>query len=424
MAARFQDWVNRNIWETSKRSYSDGLQTINGSILQSLFSGENFSNENVTPRGALKITPAYISVNVRSNTMASLPLNVIREQNGKKEVMTDHAAYYPLAHQPNAYMTAPNFWKTIMLHIDLWGNGFAYINRDSRNRPVSFDIWEPWCTTITHSEGELYYTYKGQTEHSDNVLHFRFLSLDGVCGLSPVYENSNTLGMALKLQRYSSLILGAQPPGVLSYEGNLDEKQRAQNKESWGSMDGKIKVLSGKWNYQPIISEADATQFIQTKEANEREVYGIWQLPPTFAQNFIRATYSNAEQGDLAYAKHTITPPATNIEKECNMKLFFEREKANTYTKFNLNGLLRGDMAARQSFYQSMINTGVMKRNEARSFEDLNEYDGGDVPLIQGAMIPADTEGIDALRKKMETEVIPSATKPNGTKVNGHSILN
>ncbi len=107
------------------------------------------------------------------------------------------------------------------------------------------------------------------------------------------------------------------------------------------------------------------------------------------------------------------------------MKLFFEREKNNMYTKFNMNGLLRGDMAARQSFYQSMINTGVMSRNEARGFEDLNEYEGGDVPLVQGAMIPADQQGIDALRKKMETEVIPSATKPNGTKhINGHGVLN
>ena len=426
MGAKLQDWFDRNIWQTSKRGYENGLSTINGSILESILSSGEFTDETVTPRGSLKITPVFISVNVRGNTMASLPMNVIREEGGKKQVLTDHPAYYPLSQEPNKYMTAPNFWKTIMLHIDLWGNGYARINRDSRNRPVSFDIWEPWCVTKEIVEGDLFYKYEGETESSDNVLHFRFLSLDGVCGLSPVTENINTLGMAKKLQRYSSLILGAQPPGVLSYEGNLSAPQQEQNREAWkAGPKGEVKVLSGKWNYQPIISEADATQFIQTKEANEREIFGIWQMPPTFAQNFIRATYSNAEQGDLSYAKHTITPIATNIEKECNMKLFFNREKENTYTKFNLNGLLRGDMAARQSFYQSMINSGVMLRNEARSLEDLNEYDGGEVPLIQGAMIPADTEGIDALRKKMETEVIPSAGKPvNGKHLNGHGVLN
>lgn len=426
MAGRLQNWFERNIWQTSKRGYEDGLPTINGTILQSILSGGNFSDEIVTPRGGLKIAPVYISVNVRGNTVASLPMNVIMEEGGKKTVITDHPAYYPLSQQPNEYMTAPNFWKTIMLHIDLWGNGYARINRDSRNRPVSFDIWEPWCVTQNFEKGELYYHYKGETEHSDDMLHFRFLSLDGICGLSPVLENANTLGMAMKLQRYSSLILGAQPPGVLSYEGNLTAPQLEQNRKLWAERNkGDVAVLSGKWAYNPIMTEADATQFIQTKEANEREIYGIWQLPPTFAQNFIRATYSNAEQGDLAYAKHTITPIATNIEKECNMKLFFEREKENTYTKFNMNGLLRGDLAARQSFYQTMVNSGIMFRNEARGFEDLNEYEGGDVPLIQGAMIPGDSQGIDALRKKMETEVIPSAAKPvNGKHLNGHGVLN
>src|SRR6187399_1909811 len=120
MAGRLQKWFNDNIWETSARSYPDGLPTVNGTILQSLFSGENFSSEIVTPRGALKITPAYIAVNVRGNTVASLPMNVIREENKKKTVLTDHPAYYILSQQPNEYMTAPNFWKTMMLHVDLW----------------------------------------------------------------------------------------------------------------------------------------------------------------------------------------------------------------------------------------------------------------------------------------------------------------
>jgi hypothetical protein len=70
-----------------------------------------------------------------------------------------------------------------------------------------------------------------------------------------------------------------------------------------------------------------------------------------------------------------------------------------------------------------MVNGGIMLRNEARGLEDLNSYEGGDVPLIQGAMIPGDEAGIDALRKKMETEVIPSATKPQ-QKLNGHGVFN
>lgn len=420
MGARLQDWFTRNIWSGSS---SNGLETINGTILQSLFSGDNFAGETVTVRAGLRITAVYISVNVISNTISSLPFNVIKEDGDKKSSLTDHSAYYPLAHQPNTYMTSANFWHTEMVHVLAWGNGYAKINRDSRQNPVSFDIWEPWCVSITKEDGNLFYHYKGETVNARDILHFRMNSLDGICGLSPIEENQNTMGMAMKLNRYASLILGSQPPGILSYEGNLTPEQMAESRKQWkGGTQGDVRVLSGKWKYEPIITPADETQYTITKENNEREIYGIYQLPPTFAQNFQRATFSNAEQSDLVYAKHTITPLVTMIEKECNMKLFFEREKKNTYVKMNMNGLLRGDIAARQSFYQSMVNTGVMNRNEVRSLEDMNPYESGEDFLVQGAMVPA-----DMLREHYEKQLLPTAEPVNPQpkkNLNGHPVLN
>lgn len=419
MAGKLQAWFSRNIWDIG-----NDVQTINGTILQSILE-TGITDEQVTVRKGLRVNSVYTCVTVPAKTICALPSNVIREQNGKREILTDHPAYYPLAHEPNSYMSAANFWLTLMIHALAWGNGFAKINRDSRRNPVSFDLWEPWEVTVVKEDGQLFYHYQGEQVSGRDILHIRYYSLDGICGISPILENQDTIGMALKLKRYAHLMLGAQPPGILSYEGNLSETQMEQNKKSWkeGSK-GEVKVLSGKWKYEPIISDADATQYIQSKAANDREVYGIWQIPPTFAQNFERATYTNAEQSDLVFAKHTITPLITTIEKELNMKLFFQREKANTFVKFNLNGLLRGDLAARQAFYQSMINIGLMTRNEGRALEDMNAYEGGDVPLIQGAMIPGDEEGIEALREKMEKEVIPSAKPLKEKHLNGHGVLN
>lgn len=421
MPGKLQQWFQNNIWDFSTRGHLDGLPTVNGTILQSILDLDGYSDEHVTVRKGLKISTVYTCVNVRAKTISSLPINIFREEGNKKTPLTDHPAYYLLAHQPNKYMTSANFWHTVSVHCDGWGNAYALINRDSRSRPSSLDLWEPWCVQVTMNDGDLYYSYKGETVPSRDILHFRWYSLDGICGLSPILENADVMGMAMKLKRYSTLILGAQPPGVLSYDGNLTPEQKAENKKIWsGGSKGEVKVLSGKWKYEPIITPADQTQFIQTKAANEREIYGIYQIPPTFAQNFERATYTNAEQSDLVYAKHTITPPVTNIEKELNMKLFFEREKTNTYTKFNMNGLLRGDIAARQAFYQSMVNTGVMSRNEARGYEDLNPYPGGDDFLVQGAMVPA-----DMLREQYENKLLPTVPAGQPKKyVNGHTYSN
>lgn len=415
---RLGNWLNLS-WGKSNSSY-DGLPTIKGTVLQSLLDYDVLADEPVSIRTALKVSTTFTCVSVRGKTVASLPINVIREEGGRKTVLTDHHAYYPLAHQPNDYMSSAQFFQTIMLHCDAWGNGYAKITRDSRRNPIAFDIWEPWKVTPVIEQGSLFYSNGHETVQAADMLHFRWYTLDGICGLSPILENKTTMAMAIKLDRYQALALGARPPGILSYEGNLTDSQLEQNQKRWeqGSI-SKVKVLSGKWHYEPIMTQPDAAQFVQAKNLNQREIYGIYQMPPSFAQNFERATYSNAEQADLAYAKHTITPIIRMIEQECNMKLFFEREKANTFVKFNLNGILRGDIAARQAFYQSMVNTGVMSRNEARGLEDLNPYEGGDDFLVQGAMVPA-----DMLRDHYEKQVLPTVPEPKKNYVNGFALTN
>lgn len=428
MGAVLQDLWNKYVWNDAvSRGIPEGdLHTINGTILKSILAGDGYTGEPITVRKGLKISTVYTCITVRGKTMASLPLNIFRSADGRTEKISDHPTYYTLAHEPNEYMTAANFWRTIMLHHDAWGNGFARINRGSRQRPMSYDIWEPWEVSITKKDGNIFYNYKGETVSSWDILHFRDTTLDGICGLSPILENDNTMGMAIKLDRFQAMTLGARPPGILSYEGNLTPEAMAENRKTWMGGGSDVKVLSGRWKYDAIMNQADQAQFKEAKAANKVEICGIWQMPPTFVQDFERATFSNAEQSDLVYTKHTIIPVATNFEKEINMKCFFENEKATHFAKFNINGLLRGDMAARQSYYQSMINSGVILRNEARELEEFNGYEGGDVPLIQGAMIPGDEEGIEALRKKMETEVIPSAKPVNGKEkhLNGHGVLN
>ena len=423
--AKLQDWIHENLWPV-KRSYNaaDELVDVHANLLTSLFALDNAAGEVVTQRNALTNSTVFTCVNVRGNTIASLPCNVIQESDNKKTVLTDHAAYYLVSQEPNSYMSAANFWKTVMLHVDVWGNAYAYITRDSRRNPTSLDLWEPWNVTVTVNEGQVWYSYNGgEFVSGRDVLHYRFYSWDGICGRSPVLENRNTIGMAMKLDRYSAMLMGSRPPGVLSYEGNLTPEQRAENKKQWGAGGASdVKILSGRWKFDPIMTPSGDSSFDIQKKYIKTELCGIWQMPPTFVQDFERATFSNAEQMDLVYAKHTVTPICRNIELENNMKLFFEREKANTYTKFNMNGLLRGDIAARQAFYQTMVNTGVMNRNEARSLEDLNPYPDGDNFLVQGAMVPA-----DLLREKYQKELLEPAEAPAPNikpKTNGYHYAN
>lgn len=383
---------------------------------------DNFTDEPVTERRALGLATVFSCLNVRSRTIASLPINVMIEENGDKRVMTDHAAYYPLAHEPNQYMSSANMFLTSMLHSDGWGNSVIGINRDSRLRPSTFDLICPGDWDVTKHNGEAWYKINGLVYPSRDVLHFRWFSLDGLCGVSPITLNRMTMGKAFKQNRYSALALGERVPAYLTYDGNITPEQRAQNQKSWNGdrTDGKIPVLSGKWSYETTLIPPGDAEYIETANLTDQQICGIWQTPPAFVQNYQRMTWNNAEQVDLIYAKHTITPICTVIEKECNMKLFTQKEKKNMSVKMNMNGLLRGDSAARSAFYKVMRDVGGMNGNEIRDKEDMNKYDGGDIFTVQGANVP-----IDMLREFYSSKVAPTATpNPQGQKLNGFHHVN
>ena len=413
-------------WGASKKDVGPTFDLKGTEAWSKVFGFEdNFSNELISEKRAHGLSTVYTCLNVRSRTIASLPLNPMIEEEGQKRIITDHAVYYPLAQQANSYMSSAQLFLTSMIHSDSWGNSIIGINRDSRGRPYSFDLICPGEWDAVKVEGDAFYKINGEMYSSKDVLHFRWFSLDGLMGVSPIRQNQILLGAAFKQARYQGMALGQRPPMILSYEGNLSPEQRAQNQKSWQTdmSVGKVPILTGKWSAQPIILPPGDAEYISTAALTQQEIYGIYQVPPSFAQNYERATWSNAENADLTYAKHTITPICRVIEQECNMKLFTEKEKKNHFVKFNMNGLLRGDIQARAAFYTAMRNIGGMNGNEIRDREDMNAYEGGDIFTVQGANIP-----IDQLREHYESMAnkVPAAGqsngKPNGQKVNGHEF--
>lgn len=386
---------------------------------------DNFSEEVVTERRALGLATVFSCLNVRSRTIASLPINIMVEEKGDKIATTDHAAYYPLAHEPNQYMSSANMFLTSMLHSDGWGNSVIGINRDSRLRPSSFDLICPGEWDVTKYDGEAWYKINGLMYPSRDVLHFRWFSLDGLCGISAIRQNQITMGKGFKQARYSAMALGERAPAYLNYEGNLTPEQRAQNQKSWieDRQNGKIPVLSGKWGYNTTLIPPGDAEYVETAGLNQQEICGIYQTPPAFIQNYQRMTWNNAEQVDLIYAKHTITPICTVIEKECNMKLFTQKEKKNMSVKMNMNGLLRGDSQARAAFYTAMRQIGAMNGDEIRDKEDMNRYEGGNIFTIQSANIP-----VDQLREfytqKVATTAPPASGNGQKEKLNGFHHVN
>ena len=71
------------------------------------------------------------------------------------------------------------------------------------------------------------------------------------------------------------------------------------------------------------------------------------------------------------------------LEDEADYKLFGQNRQ-RLYTKIDMRGLMRGDMAARVAYYQAMVAIGAYSPNRALELEDENTIGpAGDIHVMQ-----------------------------------------
>ena len=150
-----------------------------------------------------------------------------------------------------------------------------------------------------------------------------------------------------------------------------------------------VKTLNSTSNFgTPLLDQGvklkqigiapEAAQMLQTRTFALQDIARIFNVPPHMLADLSRSTFSNIEHQDIQYAKYSIRPSVKRYEQEMDRKLFFEDELGRLETKFNLNGLMRGDMATRSAFYHNAILDGWLSRNEVREMENMNDAKGLD----------------------------------------------
>ena len=113
-------------------------------------------------------------------------------------------------------------------------------------------------------------------------------------------------------------------------------------------------------------------------------------MPPHLVASLDRATFSNIEHQSISFVDNTIVPWVSRFEQSMQRALFSEAEKRTFFVKFNLNGRLRGDAAARAAFYQTMRQNGIMSANDIRELEEMNlipDELGGNKLLVNGNFV-------------------------------------
>ncbi|WP_439150754.1 phage portal protein [Sulfitobacter sp.] len=374
-------------------------------------------SSSVSMEEALGVPAVWAAVNFLSGTIAGLPLHVYdKTPTGKKRVKATKAnAVVGVLHDAVNDDYSSFQWRFDMMKaVFTEGRFVTYIERDEAGRVINlFPLPNTTVKRLANGRKQYECTLGGKKQVYDQseVLDVTFLLKDDLLShRSPLRQCAVAIGKAVNANDYGSKLFKNGGLPAFTLQGPFETGKSAQRAATdiaeatreAARKGGNVLAIPSGHKLDPLGSDPEKMQLVQTQEFAVIEIARIYSLPPTFLQDLSRATFSNSEQQDLHLVKHTLKRWTEQLEAEMNLK-FFPRGSSRI-VEFNMDGILRGDFKTRMDGNARAIQTGQMTPNEARDLDNREPLDGGEQLYIQGATVPLVDAGKAPAQPNMQEE--------------------
>lgn len=394
-------WVGRRI----------GLN--DASFWKGFYGADSASGKIVSQQTALQLSTVWACVRLISETLATLPIALYENKGEVPAVASTHPVHRVISQQPNADQTPVEFWECVVASLLLSGNSFNEPHMVGRElSSLEFILPQSVSPPRRTSDGAIEYRFtdsegKPHTLLDEQMMHTRGFGTDPLCGLSPLAMGRNIFGAAMAADESASKMFanGMKLGGVLSTDQILNKPQREEIRADMAAQfagavnTGKTMVLEAGMKYQQVSMTPEDAQMLQTRAFNVEEICRWFRVPPWMVGHTSNSTSwgTGMEQQMLGFLSFTLLPWMKRIEQSINRRLLRPDERRRFYAKFNPEGLLRADSAARAAFYSSMTQNGIYTRDECRAKENLAPMGGNAGQLtVQSNMLPIDKLGGDS----------------------------
>lgn len=387
------NWLKRrvfNITEDPSYSLADWADEIYGD-------GDE-SSIDVNYSSALGIPPLWRAVNIVANDVGRLRCRAFeRLEDNERRRATAHPAY-KLINRKCGIVNAFQFRRTLTLHAQMHGNGFARIRRNAKGEPQRLEILPPAPLTYpviestTRGERVVIVTHKGDKAQAlsiDDVIHIPGLSYDGVCGLSIIDVLESSLKGAIATQRYTTLYYeqGGSVKGYLKVPQIMKQEQADDLRANWGrlaegmSNTGRVAVAHGGTEYVELKANANDAQLLPAKQFSIIDISNITGVRPHDLGDQTRAAYNSLEQENQSHADRCIEPWLVTWELEYMDKLLTEGQKDadSHYIEFDRRGLIRHSLTELAEADRKYREMGKYSVNDLRRRDNEESVEGGDV---------------------------------------------
>ena len=334
---------------------------------------------------AIRVTSILAVVRWIAQAVAVMPLQIMRTlPDGRKEPASVPAGYV-FRKRPNRWQSAYDFYQLVTYWTALHGNGYARVISGDRGWASELRPLHPTRVRVNrNADYSVWYEFwdddgRWRPLDASEVLHWRWLSDNGLYGLPPAELCGTSIGLARRLDQAATAYWdnSGRPDMVVETDEKIPDEAvqalRAAMTEAYGGARnrGKTAVLPKKTRLKTVEQNTmEQSQFQELRDAILADICRCWGVPSTLLGDHRMARWSNVEQEHLSAQVWGLLPWQRRIEGPIDMALQPVYGE-DVYCKLDNRGLLRADAASRVQLYQGLWNMGAITPNELRDLEDL-----------------------------------------------------
>lgn len=368
--------------------YREGEENVEG-VVSSYYSNVTISEETVS-----KIAALYQGISIISDSIASLPVYLFKEEEGFQQVFYNDPRSRIMSGMANEVLTSFNLKKVMLKDLILYGNAYAKIVRDNKTNKINlYYIPVEYVTPKKDNTG--YYfeisSYQtgvlGETVEKEIVDFYDMLVLiknpkfNSIKGSGLLDYASQTFEQSIEESNYminlfknglsAKAILSSKTPFKREVKETL--KRDLQNLYSGSNSAGKTMVLEGDISVLPLSLTPSDIGLIENKNFSVTEISRFLNIPKHLLNmDKSQGTYSNITQERLNLLQTTLLPYVVAFEEALNQKLLTEEEiEQGYYYQFDTSEMLKLTPEDNASYVLNLYKEDVITLEEARTTLNL-----------------------------------------------------
>jgi len=326
-------------------------------------------------------------VRLLSDTVSTLPVDSFVRRDGVRVPYRPRPIWLDQP-DPDLATSRDEHFTQVMVSLLLDGNAFVRVVRDPLGNVIALIVLDPKRVEVRRNKDyqiEYYLKDIDRVLSKSEVLHITELRKPGALrGSSRIDELKEVFGLTAALDEFASRFFGqgSQTSGVIEVPGALSREQAKDLVDSFEeghkglARSHRPGVLFGGAKFNKTGVDPNEAQMLESRKMQVEEIARAFRVPLHMLSTAIPGamSYASVEQNAIQFATYTIRPYLSRIEAAYSTLL-----PQGVFIRFNMDGILRGDIQTRFSAYSTGTQAGFLSVNDIHRLEDLPPVEGGDV---------------------------------------------